>query len=234
MSHLLILCPLQKELKHLLERLRQKKWIFQADTIEQKNRKNNFYHSQPHPEHRVTLATGGHGKVQFALQTQYWLTQFPDISAVVCLGAGGGLASYLQIGDLVIAEKTIEHDYKEKLNSTGRLPEFQAHPELLQKAQQLQVPFKTYFGVIASGDEDITNTQRVEELQRSTEALAVAWEGAGGAKACAYHEVPFLEIRTITDNARHSVEESFILNLPKCMHMAADFMDHFHQRFFRS
>jgi adenosylhomocysteine nucleosidase len=45
----------------------------------------------------------------------------------------------------------------------------------------------------------------------------VAWEGAGGARACAFSQVPFVEIRGITDTADHNAASSFETNLALAM-----------------
>jgi adenosylhomocysteine nucleosidase len=44
------------------------------------------------------------------------------------------------------------------------------------------------------------------DLRARTGALVVAWEGAGGARACCFTNVPYLELRAVTDLANeHSV-----------------------------
>src|ERR1700724_1533960 len=59
----------------------------------------------------VTLALGGHGKAQAALQTQHAIDQSERIDLVICAGAAGALVPGIAVGDLVVAETTIEHDY---------------------------------------------------------------------------------------------------------------------------
>lgn len=219
MSHTLIICPLKKEVTYLLEGFSKAGWLFET----QSTPKLSMYHYR---SQNITVSQGGHGKVQFALQTQYLLNHLEGVSQVICIGAGGALASHIRVGDLVIAEKTVEHDYNEKFNPSAKIPEFLSAPHLLQLASQVPLisDYNVHRGVIASGDEDIIDTQRALELFEQTQALAVAWEGSGGARACAFNKIPFLELRTITDNARNSVAESFLKNLRICMHNAADFI----------
>ena len=45
------------------------------------------------------------------------------------------------------------------------------------------------------------------------QAVAVAWEGAGGARACAFSDVPFVEIRGITARADDRAPADFRANL---------------------
>jgi adenosylhomocysteine nucleosidase len=49
----------------------------------------------------------------------------------------------------------------------------------------------------------------------------VAWEGAGGARACAFSGVPFVELRGITDTADHNAPADFKTNLRIAMASAA-------------
>lgn len=212
--HTLIICPLKKEVTYLLEGFSKAGWSFES----QSTPRLSSYRSK-----NITVAQGGHGKVQFALQTQHLLHHLGDVSQVICIGAGGGLAPHVKVGDLVIAEKTVEHDYREKFNSTSRIPEFAGYSQLLLRQATGAFHYDVHRGIIASGDEDIIDPQRANELLEQTKALAVAWEGSGGARACAFNKIPFLEVRAITDNARESVADSFVKNLPECMHNAADF-----------
>lgn len=54
-------------------------------------------------------------------------------------------------------------------------------------------------------------------LHRLTGALAVAWEGAGGARACHFSGIPFVEIRGITDRADSDAASDFEANLGSAM-----------------
>jgi len=55
--------------------------------------------------------------------------------------------------------------------------------------------------------------ERSHAIQQRTGAFAVAWEGAGGARACQFSQVPFVEIRGITDNANQRAAADFTKNL---------------------
>lgn len=212
---------------HFLTGLTKRCWQFET-------RKTSRVTLNQAGQRGLLLGVGGHGKVQFGVQTQYLLGQLPEVSAVICLGAGGGLADNMKIGDVVISEKTIEHDYIERFDPEGQLPEYLGHSSLLERVKKghglsSALGYDIHFGSVASGDEDIIDSQRAEALYQRTKALAVAWEGAGGARACEFNGIPFLEVRVITDNARSTVRESFVKNLPLCMDNAADFI---HQAFF--
>lgn len=221
-SNLLIVCPLKKELTFLCEKLSRMGWELESVTAKKIPVLYNRSRS-------VALAVGGHGKVQFGIQTSYLLNNLENVKTVFCVGAGGGLANTMKTGDVVVAEKTIEHDYAEKFDEGAKLPEFFGHEELLLRAKKIEIGnnYRLLFGAIASGDEDIVEITRADELWKKTNALAVAWEGSGGARACKFHNIPFLEIRAITDNARSFVPESFLQNLKSCMANSADFVNRF-------
>lgn len=121
---------------------------------------------------QALIALGGHGKAQFAAQTQYLIDQFPSTELVVCAG--------------------------------DALP-----------------GVRVVFGTIASGDEDVVSTQRAVAIRTQTDALCVAWEGSGGARAAALSGVGSLEVRAITDSANKAAPSDFAAHLPVAMSMLA-------------
>jgi adenosylhomocysteine nucleosidase len=171
---------------------------------------------------RVRVEVGGHGKVQFALRTQAFINEKrPDL--VICAGACGGIASGVRVLDVVAGEATVEHDFKLRFVQRP-LPSFAGEASALKLLKDYVVPepsFGLHFGLIASGDEDVIGADRAAEIHGATKALAVAWEGAGGARACLHAGVPFLEIRGVTDSADHAAVENFRINLPKAMNNVA-------------
>lgn len=175
------------------------------------------------PELNLTAALGGLGKVQFGVQTQHLLEHCPGVDLVICAGAAGGLADELAVGDVVVGETTIEHDFNNKFSNRPK-PRFAGAPTALAALRNLpqsNQPFQLHFGAIASGDEDVVDPVRRDVLRQEMGAMAVAWEGAGGARACKFNNLPFLELRGITDAASHSAASDFTTNLALAMHNLA-------------
>ena len=175
------------------------------------------------PDLDVTLARGGLGKVQFAVQTQHLLDTCGDWDLIICAGAAGALVDGVCVGDVVVATTTVEHDYNNKFNKRT-LPKFDGARTAianLRSVSQSANAFSVHFGPIASGDEDVVETERKRGLYESTGALAVAWEGAGGARACAFSGIPFIEIRGVTDTADHNAASDFEENLEVAMNNLA-------------
>ena len=166
----------------------------------------------------LTIACGGTGKAQFALQTQHLLDTDSGWGLVICAGAAGALADEVLVGDVVVATATVEHDYQNKFNSRP-IPRFEGAPAVIAELRQIsaQQPFGVHFGTVASGDEDVVDPARRLALCQRTSALAVAWEGAGGARACRFSQVPFLETRGITDTAGSTAVSDFDQNLELAM-----------------
>jgi len=168
------------------------------------------------PDLNATLMAGGHGKVQFAIQTQYAINYTPNCQLIICAGAAGSLNKKLNMGDVVVGEATIEHDYKLKFAPNPKAPPiFDGDFERIKKIKDMpnSYSFSIYFGKIASGDEDIISNKRAKEIVEKTNALCVAWEGAGGAKAAKFNDIPFIEIRGITDSADKLAIADFKKNL---------------------
>ncbi len=176
------------------------------------------------PDLNITLACGGLGKVQFAIQTQHLLDAHPNWDLVICAGAAGALVDDLSPGDIVVATETVEHDIHNKFGKP-LLPRYaSATTALAELRSGLITPatFNIHFGPIASGDEDVVDAERRKEIHSRTGALAVAWEGAGGARACHFSGVPFIEIRGITDHANSQAPADFKVNLTSAMRHIAE------------
>lgn len=174
------------------------------------------------PELGWRFSMGGHGKTQFAIQTQHLIDQLRTVEAVICAGCAGGLVDDVSTYDIVAATKTIEHDFRIKFFKRAD-PTFLGDQLMLKKLTALPdgLPL-VHLGAIASGDEDILDKSRAAELRAQTGALAVAWEGAGGARACQFSRVPFLELRAITDAADEQAGKDFAGRLKLAMSNLGD------------
>jgi adenosylhomocysteine nucleosidase len=174
------------------------------------------------PEINVTLARGGHGKTQFGIQTQH-LLDHAQFDLVLCAGAAGALASEVKVGDVIVATSTLEHDYNNKFSNRPK-PRFDGDIRSIERLEALDLSdmdFNVHFGIMAGGDEDVIEIQRGAELRELWDALAVAWEGVGGARAAAFSNVPYLEIRGATDTADHEAPVVFYVNLKIVMNNMA-------------
>ena len=206
-QNILVVTPLQEEYNDLFDSLSS----LGLESHKDKIGKLDVHHF---PELNVTLARGGHGKTQFGIQTQYLLDHAP-FDLVICAGAAGALAPEVKVGDLIVATTTVEHDFNNKFSIKPK-PQFPGDAKSIEHLKTLSWPnadLKVHFGIMAGGDEDVIEIERGRELKELHNALAVAWEGIGGARACAFSEVPYLEIRGATDTANHEAPVVFYVNL---------------------
>ena len=178
----------------------------------------------------VVLAEAGIGKVNTATVATLLAVRF-EARALVFSGVAGGLDPELAIGDVVIAERAVQHDAgvieEERLHpyQAGHVPFFNATPELgygvrpdlLERVRaRLEgldlAPLsaaaggtgrrpKLVYGTILAGDQFIHCEATRARLHREFEAQAVAMEGAALAQVAERLGVTWLEIRALSDLA---------------------------------
>jgi adenosylhomocysteine nucleosidase len=207
-----IVLPLQAEVDMLSE-------AFLADGLRLEHAQAGRLPLLAFPDIGAALARGGHGKAQFALHTRHLLDHAGPVDLIVCAGAAGALADEIAVGDIVVATRTVEHDFQRRF-SPGAAPAFDGHEAAIRSLQALshaEASFAVHFGDVASGDEDIVSIDRARALRAATGAVAVAWEGAGGARACAFSQTPYLELRGVTDQATVDAPADFRQNLALAM-----------------
>jgi futalosine hydrolase len=161
------------------------------------------------PYTNVHVTIGGVGPIQSAIQTVKALTQ-KEYDLVICMGIGGGFSHKTRMGDLVIADRIICGDLGAE-TERGFLPLDQMGfgstqiecdfntTDLLCKALQ-QSYFSVHLGPIitvstATGTEEST----AKLVTRMPHALCEAMEGFGVASAARSYNIPFVEIRAISN-----------------------------------
>ena len=127
----------------------------------------------------ITVACGGLGKAQFAVQTQH-LIDTARWDLVVCAGAAGAVADGLAAGDVVIATETVEHDIR-NLFGLPHLPRFTGPKRLLEQCReafQTTPAGRVYFGPVASGDEDVAGQKRRKAVRFVRAYVACAMQSS--------------------------------------------------------
>jgi adenosylhomocysteine nucleosidase len=179
---------------------------------------------------KVVLAASGIGKVSAAMTATLLLDHFRP-SEVLFTGVAGGINPELAPGDIVIGEKTAQHDYGELtpqgfrpqpagkqipllMNAPERLltlAEAAAKDAALEKVPTTQgerLP-RVIRGVIVTGDIFVASPAKNAELRQLFKADAVEMEGAAVAQVCWQQDVPCLVIRCVSDKADATANADF-------------------------
>lgn len=167
----------------------------------------------------VILVEGGIGKVNAAICATLMINHF-KVDKVLFTGVAGGVNPDINIGDIVIGNDLIEHDFDSTAfgYELGQIPRmdtyiFKADQQLLDIAYNVaEKKFgksKVYVGRIVSGDEFVASLERIEWLRKTFKADCTEMEGAAVAHVCHVFNMPFLIIRAISDKANHDAKVDF-------------------------
>ncbi|MCQ2741499.1 MAG: 5'-methylthioadenosine/adenosylhomocysteine nucleosidase [Alphaproteobacteria bacterium] len=153
--------------------------------------------------HDIILMQSGMAKVNAAAATVELINNFaPD--KIVNTGLAGGIDKVLSVMDVVVGERICYHDVwcgEGEYGQVQGLPSFYTtDASLIQKAHTLTGETKVHFGLIASGDQFITNPEELKKIKTQfPQALAVDMESAAIAQICYLYNVPFMSLRIISD-----------------------------------
>ena len=188
---------------------------------------------------KVVAVFSGWGKVASASTTTMLIERYA-ITQLIFTGVAGGTQPHLNIGDIVIGSSFVQHDmdcagvlgikrFEIPLLSLVEIPSDINLQKGAEKAANsyLKNELKTdveaqelinlniskptvYTGLIASGDQFISSSEKQAELLEALpELLAVEMEGAAVAQVAYEYNLPFIVIRVISDKANHDAMIDF-------------------------
>ena len=173
----------------------------------------------------------GIGKVNAALCAQI-LCDCYDVTHLTNTGIAGSLCSDLDIGDLVISQDAMYHDFDcthfgyPKGQVAGMdVAAFPADDTLMgyafQAARQIH-PGHVKIGRIASGDQFVSEDSLKQQITKTTLALCTEMEGAAIAQTAYRNQVPFVIIRAISDKADNSAQMDYPTFEKQAAHRCAE------------
>lgn len=154
------------------------------------------------------LVQSGVGKVNAARTTQIMIDKY-DIDYVINVGSAGTNKDDLNIGDIVVAEKVVQHDFDitafgHKKGYISNVGDFiLADNNLVDKIINCKIfdnNVKIKKGIVASGDIFCTEENMKNKIKDKFNADAVEMEGAAIAQVCYLDKIPFVIIRSISDS----------------------------------
>ena len=155
------------------------------------------------------IVQSGIGKVNSARITQMMIDNF-DIEYIMNLGSAGALNPMLKIGDIVIGDELVQHDFDitafghEKGYITGVGDRVYSDKYLIEKFENAienleDRNYEIKTGTIASGDIFCTEIEMKNQIYANFKADCVEMEGAAIAQVSYLNNVPFIVIRSISD-----------------------------------
>ena len=201
MNNVGIVVAMQEELDEILNIMKEieKKQIYDITFFKGKIKFTN-----------VVVVKSGVGKVNAARTTQILIDKL-NIEYVINVGAAGALNPSLNIGDIVIADKLIQHDFDitafqhQKGYITGVGDYIECNKNLLEKIRNIidslqENTYKSIIGTIATGDIFCTEIKMKEKIYSKFDAQCVEMEGAAIAQVCYLDNIPFIVVRSISDS----------------------------------
>lgn len=160
-------------------------------------------------KNNVVLVRSGIGKVNASICTQVLIDLYA-IDYIINVGVAGAISNKLSIGDIVISTEAMHHDFDTTVfgDELGIIPRmensiFKADEELIKIAlnavQSLNI--NSFSGRIVSGDRFVSDVNEKNKIREVFSPLCVEMEGAGIAQTCYLNKIPFVIIRSISDNS---------------------------------
>lgn len=185
----------------------------------------------------IVLVESGVGKVNTARVTQILIDNF-KIKGIINVGSAGSCNDELEIGDIVIGKKIVQHDFDitafgHEKGFISNLGQFVESDELLINKMEETIKkiknkdFGIKIGTIASGDIFCTEPKMKEKIKTKFNADCIEMEGAAISQVCKLDNIPFLIVRSISDKPNGKNEITFDKFLEKASKRCAYILNEF-------
>jgi len=193
-------------------------------TLESKKEKANMtFHKGELYGKDVVAVVCGIGKVNSAICTQILASEY-NVDKIINVGVAGGIGKEIYPGDIVVAENLVQHDmdttaFGDKMGQIPRLDtfDFKCDKEMVSLAKRAceeLSELNSFVGRIASGDQFIANLEKIQWLDKEFGAISCEMEGASIAQVCYLNSIPFVVIRSISDNANNGAHMDYQKFIP--------------------
>ncbi len=193
-----IICAMQVEVDGLLTDMTD---------IETRTVSGVKFHTGKLCDREVVVAVCGIGKVFAAIATEAMILTF-DVKAILNTGVAGGLLPELEVGDVAIADRVVQHD----MNTTAlgdprglisglNIVDISVDERLLKPLCEAvaELDLNGAVGTIASGDLFVASEKTKERIVADFDAIACEMEGAAIGHVAHVNGIPFAVLRAISD-----------------------------------
>ncbi|HBJ1652035.1 5'-methylthioadenosine/adenosylhomocysteine nucleosidase [Clostridium botulinum] len=185
---------------------------------EKKEKANMVFHKGTINNKNVVAVVCGIGKVNSAVCTQILISEY-NVDKVVNVGVAGGIGKDIYPGDIVVAENLVQHDmdtsaFGDKIGQIPRLDtfDFKCNKDMVaaaKKSCEEISELNSFTGRIVSGDQFVANLEKIQWLEKEFGAISCEMEGASIAQVCYLNSIPFVVIRSISDNANNGAHMDY-------------------------
>lgn len=169
----------------------------------------------------VVAVFSGCGKINAAITAQQLIDRY-GVDAILFSGIAGGLTENTNIFDTVVCTASEFRDTDNEIYSDFPImekPVFHADEYLCEiaRAAATQADWSIHFGLTTTGDIFTENI--------SPTALCIDMETAAAAHTCYMCNIPFIAIRSISDNNIDKGQEAIHRNFDKAAYQSYRFVD---------
>ena len=181
------------------------------------------------------IVESGVGKVNAARTTQILIYEY-NISNIINIGVAGAISDDLEIGDVVIAKKIVQHDFD--ITSFGHIKGYipkvgnyiEANQNLLfefeNKIKNMEKrQYKIKFGNVATGDIFCTKVEMKNKIFAKFNADVVDMECGAIAQVAFLERKPFIAVRSVSDILNEKNVDLYNENLKLAAKRCADLLE---------
>ena len=167
----------------------------------------------------VVIVKCGMGKVNAGICTQMLIDVF-DVDCVINTGVAGSLNDDLNIGDIVVAVDSVQHDYdvtpigfrKGEIPYTKKIA-FESDKQLVEEAvkavHEVAPGLHVVKGRVCTGDQFISKKEQKERITSNFGGDCCDMESGAIAQVCYLNKIPFVIIRAVSDKADDTQHTDF-------------------------
>lgn len=169
----------------------------------------------------VVAVFSGCGKINAAITAQQLIDKY-GVDTIIFSGIAGGMTENTNTFDTVVCTASEFRDTNNEIYSDFPImenPIFYADKHLCEIARNaaMQVDWKIHFGLATTGDIFTKNI--------SPDVLCIDMETAAAAHTCYMCNIPFIAIRSISDNSIDKGQEAINRNFDKAAYQSYRFVD---------